>query len=38
MEGAGIDVYETVRRAGIGLRTLDSRSGFVKYFGLLLVE
>ena len=38
MEGAGIDVYETVRRVGIGLRTLDSRSGFVKYFGLLLVE
>jgi predicted metal-binding protein len=38
MEGAGIDVFETVRRAGLGLRTLDRRDDFVKYFGLLLLE
>jgi len=38
MEGAGIDVFETVRRAGLSLRTLDKRNGYVKYFALLLLE
>jgi predicted metal-binding protein/2-polyprenyl-3-methyl-5-hydroxy-6-metoxy-1,4-benzoquinol methylase len=38
MEGAGIDVFETVRRAGLGLRTLKRRDDFVKYYGLLLLE
>lgn len=38
MEGAGIDVYETVRRAGFALRTLDSKSDFVKYYALILLE
>ncbi len=38
MESAGIDVFETVRRAGISLQTLDSGEGFVKYFGLLVLE
>lgn len=38
MEGAGIDVFETVRRAGLGLRTLNRRDDYVKYFGLLLLE
>jgi predicted metal-binding protein/predicted O-methyltransferase YrrM len=38
MEGSGIDVFETARRAGIPLATLTDRDGYVKYFGLLLVE
>lgn len=38
MEGAGIDVFETVRRAGLELRTLSGRDDFVKYFALLLLE
>ncbi len=38
MEGAGIDVFETVRRAGIDLMTLSAKSQFVKYYGLLLLE
>lgn len=38
MEGSGIDVFETVKRAGISLKTLDARDEFVKYFGLLLLE
>lgn len=38
MEGAGIDVFETVRRAGIGLRTLKNSDEYVKYFALLLLE
>ena len=38
MEGAGIDVFETVRRAGIELKTLKDRDEFVKYFALLLLE
>jgi predicted metal-binding protein len=38
MEGAGIDVFETVRRAGIELKTLENRDEFVKYFALLLLE
>lgn len=38
MEGAGIDVYETVRAAGLSLRTLTDKNDFVKYFGLILLE
>jgi hypothetical protein len=38
MEGCGIDVYETVRRAGLSLRTLQDRRDYVKYFALLLLE
>jgi predicted metal-binding protein len=38
MEGAGIDVFETVRRAGLRLATLADAGQFVKYFALLLVE
>jgi len=38
MEGAGIDVFETVRRAGLTIATLPDKGLFVKYFGLLLVE
>jgi predicted metal-binding protein/ubiquinone/menaquinone biosynthesis C-methylase UbiE len=38
MEAAGIDVFETVRRAGLSLRTLKDRDDFVRYFGLLLLE
>ncbi len=38
MEAAGIDVFATVRRAGVPLRTLATRSDHAKYFGLLLLE
>jgi predicted metal-binding protein/ubiquinone/menaquinone biosynthesis C-methylase UbiE len=38
MEGAGIDVFETVRHAGLSLRTLSSKDDFVRYFGLILLE
>ncbi len=38
MEGAGIDVYETVRRAGLSIRTLTAKDEFIKYFALLLLE
>jgi predicted metal-binding protein len=38
MEGAGIDVFETARRAGASLRTLKNKDGFVKYFALILLE
>jgi predicted metal-binding protein/2-polyprenyl-3-methyl-5-hydroxy-6-metoxy-1,4-benzoquinol methylase len=38
MEGAGIDVFETVKRAGASVRTLGRRDDFVKYFALLLLE
>jgi len=38
MEGAGIDVFATVERLGIGLRPLPDRGEFVKYFALLLLE
>jgi hypothetical protein len=38
MEGAGIDVFETVKRAGLGVRTLDEEDAFVKYFALILLE
>ncbi|MDA8388528.1 MAG: DUF2284 domain-containing protein [Nitrospiraceae bacterium] len=38
MEGAGIDVFETARRAGLDLKTLSGRDEFVRYFALLLLE
>ncbi|KUO53028.1 MAG: metal-binding protein [Desulfitibacter sp. BRH_c19] len=38
MEGAGIDVFETVKRAEIALQTLNSKSDYCKYFALLLLE
>lgn len=38
MEGAGIDVFDTARRAGAALRTLASKDDFVKYFALILLE
>lgn len=38
MEAAGIDVFETVRRAGFEIKTLKDKSQFVTYFGLLLLE
>ena len=38
MEGAGIDVYETVRRAGLNLRILRDKGDYVRYFALLLLE
>ncbi|RJR20842.1 MAG: methyltransferase domain-containing protein [Desulfobacteraceae bacterium] len=38
MEGAGIDVFETARRAGITLRTLEKKDDFIKYLALLLLE
>lgn len=38
MEGAGIDVYETIRRAGLNLRILRDKGDYVKYFALLLLE
>lgn len=38
MEGAGMDVYETVRRAGFKMRPLNDMRDFAKYFALLLLE
>lgn len=38
MESAGIDVFETVRLAGLSVRTLAAKDDFVKYFALLLLE
>ena len=38
MEGAGIDVFETVRRAGLNLRILRDKGEYVRYFALLLLE
>ena len=41
MEGAGIDVFETAKRAGIRLKTLSGRDPYgeyVKYFALLLLD
>lgn len=37
MEAAGIDVFETVRRAGLSLRPLKERDDYVRYFALLLL-
>jgi len=38
LEGAGIDVFATVRSAGISLRTLADQGDYVKYFAILLLE
>lgn len=38
MESAGIDVYATVRKAGISLRTIADPRDYVKYFALLLLD
>ncbi|HAP32620.1 MAG TPA: hypothetical protein DCQ14_06180 [Firmicutes bacterium] len=38
MEGAGIDVFETARRAGLSLDTVKNRGDYVRYFALLLLE
>jgi predicted metal-binding protein/2-polyprenyl-3-methyl-5-hydroxy-6-metoxy-1,4-benzoquinol methylase len=38
MEGAGIDVFETARRAGASLRTVKNKGEFIKYFALILLE
>lgn len=38
MEGAGIDVYETARNAGIPLNVVQKKGQYVSYLGLLLVE
>jgi predicted metal-binding protein len=38
MEGAGIDVFETARSAGLSLDTVKNRGGYVRYFALLLLE
>lgn len=38
MEGAGIDVFETVRRAGLSLKTLSEENRFIKHFGLILLK
>lgn len=38
MEASGIDVYETVKRAGISLRPLTPDDYYVKYFAILLLE
>lgn len=38
LEGSGIDVFETVKRAGVVLKTLANKDDFAKYFGLLLLE
>jgi len=38
MEGVGIDVFETVRRAGFRLRTLKDTGDFIKYYAVILLE
>jgi len=38
MEGSGIDVYGTVRSAGISLKPVTGKDQYVKYIGLLLLE
>ncbi|MBI2852618.1 MAG: methyltransferase domain-containing protein [Chloroflexi bacterium] len=38
MEAAGIDVFETVRKAGLPLQTLPGKDDYVKYFAILLLE
>lgn len=38
MEGSGIDVYATARRAGIFLEPVTEKDQYVKYIGLLLLE
>ncbi|MCG6877801.1 MAG: DUF2284 domain-containing protein [Deltaproteobacteria bacterium] len=38
MEASGIDVYETVRHAGLKLKPATEKNQYAKYFGLLLLE
>lgn len=38
MEASGIDVYETIRRAGLSLKTRPEKDDYIKYFALLLLE
>jgi len=38
MEGSGIDVYGTVRNAGISLKPVANKDQYVKYIGLLFME
>lgn len=38
MEASGIDVFETIRRAGLSLATLPEKDDYVKYFAILLLE
>ncbi|WP_418792526.1 DUF2284 domain-containing protein [Phosphitispora sp. TUW77] len=38
MESSGIDVFETVKRAGLTLKTLPEKDDYVKYFAILLLE
>ncbi|MHB8126369.1 MAG: DUF2284 domain-containing protein [Desulfitobacteriaceae bacterium] len=38
LEGAGIDVFATVKKAGISLRTLVDKGDYIKYFAILLLE
>jgi predicted metal-binding protein/2-polyprenyl-3-methyl-5-hydroxy-6-metoxy-1,4-benzoquinol methylase len=38
MEGAGIDVFETARKAGASVKTLKNKDEFVRYFALLLLQ
>jgi predicted metal-binding protein len=38
MEAAGIDVFETVKRAGFSLRPLKNKDDYARYFALLLLE
>jgi predicted metal-binding protein len=38
MEACGVDVYETVRQAGWTLEPVQDREGYVKFFGLLLLQ
>lgn len=38
MEASGIDVYETTALAGWSLAPVQNKDGYIKYFGLLLVN
>jgi hypothetical protein len=38
MEGSGIDVYTTARKAGIRLEPVTDKDQYVKYIGLVLLE
>lgn len=38
MEGAGIDVFETVRNNGEIIHTLKEKGEYIKYYGLLLID
>jgi predicted metal-binding protein len=38
MESSGIDVYATAKNAGIRLKPVSDKWGYVKYIGLMLLE